>query len=159
MEELDRILEKLRAHRPVIENRYELRENVMARIKGQRKFSDYFFAWTDIVWLRRSMALASVIIVILFGIQQVFMTKRIEKLEKRMISINTDKVLEYQREKVIANSVLFTDLDRKDMNDSIKVATGDLLDLVKSYRSLQAKYEEILNKARTDNQENKKQKL
>lgn len=159
MEELDKIKEHLRAYQPQMRDRDELRDDVMKRISCRKSGMDYVFGWTEIVWLRRSMALASVLIVILFGIQQVFMTKRIEKLEKRMISINTDKVLEYQREKVIANSVLFTDLERKDMNDSIKVATGDLLDLVKSYRSLQTKYEEILKKARTDKLENIKQKL
>lgn len=159
MKELDRILEKLRAGSTGIENRYELRENIMARINDQRRFLDYLFGWTDIVWLRRSLAFASVLIVMLFGIQQVFMTRRIEELEKRMISINTDKVLEYQRENVIANSVLFSDRGKNKLNDSINVATGDLLDLVKSYRSLQTKYEEMLNKARTDNLSNKKQKL
>ncbi|MGM0463403.1 MAG: hypothetical protein ACQEQW_01970 [Bacteroidota bacterium] len=140
-------------------DRDELSEGVMKRISCRKSGMDYVFGWTEIVWLRRSMTVASVLIVILFAVQQLFITKRIEKLEKRMISINTDKVLEYQRENVIANSVLFTGPDRKDMNDSIKVATGDLLDLVKSYRSLQAKYEEILNKARADKLENKKQKL
>ncbi len=159
MEEMDRIKKYLRAYEPQMRDRDELSEGVIKRISGRRSGMDYVFGWTEIVWLRRSMTVASVLIVILFGIQQLFMTKRIEKLENRMISNNTDKVLEYQREKVIASSVLFTDRDRKDMNDSIKVATGDLLDLVKSYRSLQAKYEEILDKARTDKLENKKQKL
>lgn len=159
MKEMDKIVEHLRVFEPRLKDREELREGVIKRINGRRRGMDRVFEWTEIVWLRRSMTLASVLIVVLFAVQQLFMTKRIEKLEKRMISINTDKVLEYQREKVIANSVLFTEHERKNMNDSIIVATGDLLELVKSYRSLQAKYEEILDRARADKLENNKQKL
>ncbi len=159
MKELDKIKEHLRAFEPQLEDREELKEGVIKKISSSKIELDYFFGWTDIVWLRRSLAVASVSIVMFFCVQQVFVARRIDSLEKRMISINTDKVLEYQREKVIANSVVFTDLDRKNLNDSIKVATGDLLDLVKSYRSLQAKYESMLDKEKTGGLGKNKQKL
>lgn len=152
-------MRKLRANKPGIENRHELRESIMDRLSNQKSFIDLFLGWTEIGWLRRSLAITSVFLVLFFGVQQLYMSKRIEKLEKRMISINTDGILQYQRKNVIANSVLFTDIDRRDLADSMKVATGDLLDLVKSYRELQLRYEDMLDKKQDGKQENNEQKL
>lgn len=159
MEELDKILRRIRESKPGMESRYELRESIMEKVNKRANYLDYFFGWTDVGWLRKSLAFASVIIVLFFCGQQVFMTNRIDKLEKRMISINTDNILQYQRENVMANSVLYRDADRKKLADSIKVATDDLLDLVKSYRDLQLKYENVQNEAKQEKQENRKQKL
>jgi hypothetical protein len=159
MEELERIIKQLKLHKSEIEDRDSLRESIMQKIGSKNKKLDYLFGWTEIVWLRRSLAIASTVIVVVFIIQQLFVINRIDKLEDRMVSLNTEKILEYQRENVIANSALFTDHEKRTLADSIKVATDDLLELVKSYHDLQMKYENMLKKAKTDDTEINNQKL
>ncbi|MDZ7740065.1 MAG: hypothetical protein U5K32_13585 [Bacteroidales bacterium] len=143
MKDLDKILQKLRDQVPSLTGRYELEERIMQRISRPEGFLTYFFAWTEVGWLRRSLAVASVFLLLAFGVQQLFIARRIGDLEKRMISFNTEKVLEYQREKVIANSVIFTDTEKRILADSLIVSTDDLMELVKSYRELQKKYEDL----------------
>lgn len=159
MKKLDKIIERIRSHNPGLEDRKELIDSIMSATGKDNSRNWQVYNWTEIAWLRRSLSIASVIIVLFFCGQQVLMTNRIDKLEKRMISINTDNILQYQRENVMANSVLYRDADRKTLADSIKVATDDLLDLVKSYRDLQLKYENVQNEAKQEKQENRKQKL
>lgn len=159
MEELERIIKQLKLHKPEIEDRDSLRESIMQKIGSRNRKLDYLFGWTEIVWLRRSLAIASMAIVVVFIIQQLFVINRIDKLEDRMVSFNTENILEYQRKNVIANSVLFTDHEKRTLADSIKVATDDLLELVKSYRDLQMKYENMLKEVKTDDLEINNQKL
>jgi hypothetical protein len=121
-----------------------MKDSIMQNIKSRKRKIDYIFGWTDIIWLRKTLALASLIIVLAFIIQQLFVVDRINKLEKRMISINTEKILEYQRENVIVNSVIMEQPETSLLADSIKVSTDDLLNLLREYKELQYRYEKIL---------------
>ncbi len=144
MKTLDRLISQLRRHEPAIEYRESLQDTIMKNIRSRKRKIDYVFGWTDIIWLRKSLAFASFIIVFAFVIQQLFVVDRINKLEKRMISINTEKILEYQRENVIVNSVIMKHQDASQLTDSINVSTDDLLNLIREYRELQYRYEKML---------------
>ena len=144
MEVLDKLIAQLRKHKPEIEYRESMKDSIMQNIKSRKRKIDYIFGWTDIIWLRKTLALASLIIVLAFIIQQLFVVDRINKLEKRMISINTEKILEYQRENVIVNSVIMEQPETSLLADSIKVSTDDLLNLLREYKELQYRYEKIL---------------
>ena len=159
MEELDRILKHLKLKEPEIENRESLREEIMHRISNKSKRLGYLFGWTEVVWLRRSLATASVVIVILFILQQLHVVNRIDQLEKRVLSFNTDKILEYQREDVIVNSVLMSSEEMTLLTDSINVSKYDLLNLIREYRDLQAKYEQIVGSKINERSIPNKQKL
>ena len=159
MEELDRILKQLKLNKPVIKDREFLREGIMNGITKKSRRLDYLFGWTEIVWLRRSLATASVVIVIMFALQQLRVVSRIDKLEKRMLSFNTEKILEYQRENVIVNSVIMHSQETAILADSIKVSTNDLLNLIREYRDLQTKYEQIVESKTNEGSNINKQKL
>ena len=159
MKELDRILKHLKLKEPEIENRESLREEIMHRISNKSKRLDYLFGWTEIVWLRRSLATASAVIVILFILQQLHVVNRIDQLEKRVLSFNTEKILEYQREDVIVNSVLMSSEEMTLLTDSINVSKYDLLNLIREYRDLQAKYEQIVGSKINERSIPNKQKL
>ncbi len=159
MKELDRILKHLRLKEPEIENRESFREEIMYRISNKSNRLDYLFGWTEIVWLRRSLATASVVIVIIFILQQLHVVNRIDQLEKRVLSFNTEKILEYQREDVIVNSVLMSSEEMTLLTDSINVSKYDLLNLIREYRDLQAKYEQIVGSKINERSIPNKQKL
>jgi len=159
MKELDRIVKQLRLHKPEIDDRESLKESIMHNISRKNRRLDYLFGWTEIIWLRRSLAIASIVIVAVFIVQQLFVINRIDKLEKRMISFNTEKILEYQRENVIVNSVIMRNPETKLLADSINISTDDLLNLIREYRELQNKYEEIVGSNMNERSNRAKQKL
>ncbi len=159
MNELDRILKQLRLNKPEIEDRESFKEDIMHGIGKKERRLDYLFGWTEIVWLRRSLAIASAVIVILFILQQIHVVSRIDQIEKRMLSFNTEKILEYQRENVIVNSVLMRSQEATFLTDSINVSTYDLLNLIREYRDLQTKYEQIAGSQKDQKSIPNKQKL
>lgn len=159
MNELDRILKQLRLNKPEIEDRESFKEDIMHGIGKKERRLDYLFGWTEIVWLRRSLAIASAVIVILFILQQIHVVSRIDQIEKRMLSFNTEKILEYQRENVIVNSVLMRSQEASFLTDSINVSTYDLLNLIREYRDLQTKYEQIAGSQKDQKSIPNKQKL
>lgn len=114
-------------------------------------FADYIhfllYSWIEIRWLRRSLVFASAIVLVMIFVQQAVVIERIDTLEKRIISTNTTNILEFQKETMHANSMIYTITDSYYESDSVSVSTRDLVSLVKSYRELQAKYDELKKSA------------
>ncbi|MDT8400633.1 MAG: hypothetical protein RQ743_02970 [Bacteroidales bacterium] len=144
MNKLDRLIRQLRMHKPEIHDRKVLKEGIMQKISNTNRKVDYLFGWTEITWLRRSLSIAAVLIAGLFVGQQLFLVNRISGIEERMVGFNTDNILEFQRENVIANQVIMQDPETSILADSIKVSTDDLLKLIREYRELQDKYQQII---------------
>jgi len=144
MNGLDKLIRQLRMHMPEIHERDLLKESIMHKISNKNRKLDYVFGWTEIAWLRRSLSIAAILITGLFVGQQLFLIRSINKLEERMVSFNTDKILEFHRENVIANQVIMQDPEASILADSIKISTDDLLKLMREYRELQDKYDQIM---------------
>ncbi|MEE4213515.1 MAG: hypothetical protein V2I34_00515 [Bacteroidales bacterium] len=143
MKESDKLIRQLRMYRPEIAGREELKESILQKTVKRTRQVDYIFGWTEIGWLRRSLSVASILIIGLFVGQQLFVIDRINKIEERMVSFNTDKILQFQRENVILNSLILEDPEVSHLADSISVSTYDLMQLLRDYRELQYKYEKI----------------
>ncbi|MGM0666220.1 MAG: hypothetical protein ACQETA_02770 [Bacteroidota bacterium] len=143
MKESDKLLKRLRMYRAEIVDREELKASIMQKTGRRTRQVDYIFGWTEIGWLRRSLSVASILIIGLFVGQQLFVIDRINNIEERMGSFNTDKILQYQRENVILNSLVQEDPEASHLADSISVSTDDLMQLLRDYRELQNKYEKI----------------
>lgn len=143
MNESDKLLKRLRMYRPEIVDREELKASIMQKAGKRTRQVDYIFGWTEIGWLRRSLSVASILIIGLFVGQQLFVIDRINNIEERMVSFNTDKILQFQRENVILNSLILEDPEVSHLADSISVSTYDLMQLLRDYRELQNKYEKM----------------
>lgn len=159
MNDYEKILKKIRSHKPEIENREFLKESIMTRIGRNPVRPAYIFWWTEIRWLRRSLAIAASVIIGIFIIQQILIANRIDKLEGRMISVSTEKILEMQRENVVINSMMLRNNDNIMITDSVKVSTNDLYELMREYHELQNKYNEMMGLIREGRTEHTKQKL
>lgn len=159
MKEYDRLIRSIRSQKPGIRNREILKDSIMSGIKDDQARPDYIFWWTEIRWLRRSLTIAASVIIGVFIVQQILISNRIDKLEGRMISINTEKILEMQRENVLVNSVSMKNSEVVRFTDSILVSTDDLLSLIREYRKLQEKYDELVRPDLSDEQNSDKQKL
>jgi hypothetical protein len=130
-------------HRTEIGERDQLVESILQKTGRRRMQVDYFFGWTEIGWLRRSLSIASILIIGIFVGQQLFVIDRIKNIEERMVSFNTDNILQFQRENVILNSLILADPEAGHLADSINVSTNDLMQLLRDYRELQYRYEKI----------------
>jgi len=150
MDNYEKFIQKAR------ENRIDpgIAEKLKTRIldaTGSNAGTDYralivriLFGWTEVPYLRTGMVVASVTVVVLILIQQGIIVDRIGSLESRIISTNTENILKFQKEMMHANATLVTMSDNVFSDDSIKVAGEDLLSLVRSYRELQVRYDELL---------------
>lgn len=151
MNESDKLIKRLRMYRAEIEDREGLKAGIMQKTGRRTRQVDYVFGWTEIGWLRRSLSVASILIIGLFVGQQLFVIDRINNIEERMGSFNTDKILQFQRENVILNSMILSDPEAGHLEDSINVSTYDLMKLVRDYRDLQYKYEKISRSGKWQN--------
>jgi len=151
MEDYDKFIRRVRGQRVEEDHTEELKRRILEATTVKKKESyinlliGYLFGWTEIPWLRTSMVVTSLAFVILIFIQQGIMVDRIGSIENRIISTNTENILRFQKEMMHANSTLVTmSSDQLIAKDSVKVAGEDLLGLLKSYRELQARYDELL---------------
>jgi hypothetical protein len=104
----------------------------------------FLFGWTEMPWLRSGMVITSMVVVVMIFIQQFMLVDRMGAIENRIITISTENVISFQKAMMHANSNLVTMSDEIFTEDSIKVAGKDLGSLVRSYRELQSRYEELL---------------
>lgn len=112
------------------------------QVERDYSLTNLMFNWIDRLWLRRSLVLISMSLLVLFVVQQAIMIDRIGSIEKRMTHTNIDNVLEYQR---VMQSVSFSDNTVKGARetDSLKVSVRDLGALIESYREMQNSYRRL----------------
>ncbi|HKL67109.1 MAG TPA: hypothetical protein VJ877_04395 [Bacteroidales bacterium] len=157
MRKLDKILEGLKYRKPDFKGREKLIDSIMdATADKEFTGSWQIYRWTDITWLRRSLSIASVIIVILFAGQQFIVLKRVNQLESRIMNVSTDEILEQQRKNVIANSLVIEDNELSLNDDSIYVAKEDLMKFARDYRELRKKYEDLIRSGNSGSRVQKK---
>ena len=103
---------------------------------------DLIFSWIDRLWLRRSLVLVSLSLLVIFVIQQSVMIDRIGSIEQRMSSTNINNILEYQR-MIQSASFRGNGLTGIGEDDSLKVSVRDLGALIESYREMQNSYRRL----------------
>lgn len=148
MDKYSELIEKisnLRTDQGSLDN---LRERIVAAANNQRAVRglplyDLLFGWTNIVWLRRGLITASLLLFAIFVIQQYVIINRIDFLETRMVSITPGSITEFQREAMRTNSQILDLAGDNNKSDSINVSVRDLAALIREYRDLQEKYLEL----------------
>jgi hypothetical protein len=93
----EKVLKILKRSEPVLGSTDEIENKVLYRISGKQKHStdlsdiiDFLFGWTYITWVRRSLIIASVFLVIVFVFQQSIMMKQINHLSRQIESYERD---------------------------------------------------------------------
>lgn len=104
--------------------------------------TNLLFNWIDRLWLRRSLVLISLSLLVLFVVQQAVMMDRIGSIEQRMTRTSIDNILEYQR---VMQSASFggNDVTGTGETDSLKVSVRDMKALIESYREMQNSYRRL----------------
>jgi len=148
------VKEKLKRFIPTLQNEADMVSNIIKLTDEKRSVNifDYviriLFGWTDLLLVRRGLAVISLFIVFLFLFQQGNIIYRINSLEDRIVGGSTQNIIEYQQHKVTINSLLYNNDQGSLLNDSIVVADRDLRDLINSYTELQRNYEDLQKRVR-----------
>ena len=149
MENYKKAIKRIVDHKIDSDSLDRVKSSIISRIETSSEpvdtvlILDFLFGWADIVWLRRSMVIVSLALVMIFVVQQFTVLNRLGSLEQRMMGVSTESVIEFQKENMHLNSVLYIENSNINPNDSVKVSNRDLVSLLKSYRDLQKKLREI----------------
>ena len=150
----DKIKERLKGFVPELEDEKELVTKIISSIDDSSPVNisdtviNILFGWTNLLWVRRSFAVVSGLIVFIFLFQQANIINRINLLEGRMVGGNTQNIIEYQQHKVTINSLMNNSESGTSLNDSIVVADKDLRELINSYTALQKRYDDLQERVR-----------
>jgi hypothetical protein len=132
------VLKRLKAVKPVLDNRKELTDRVMRSVMEIKYGSGpvervwkFLFSWVATPWLRTSMAILAIGFIVAFSMQQMKMSQRISQLE-RQLTLALDETAGYAAGPAITERVLMNMLVREQQNDSITVSTRDLEALMNS---------------------------
>lgn len=145
-----KVIEVLKGNKPVLADKEKLTDDIMRRIHEpvekftfQEKLANYLFGWTEIGWIRGTMAIAATVFIGFFIIQQLVITDRINTLEKQLIktvnTINTQEPDLGIMQKVLLNIVAKDQM----AEDSITISKSDLEELLNSYLELQENYDNM----------------
>jgi len=96
-EKYEKVLEILKRTDPVLSQPDEIEEKILNRILEKQQpdqdFRDligFIFGWIYVTWVRRSLITASVVLVIMFVLQQSIMMKQITHLSRQVESYEKD---------------------------------------------------------------------
>ena len=125
-----------------------LAERIIGRVPGvSRKASsrltiqEFIFGWTSVGWVRRSLSIASLLLVGLFAYQQFEIVTGIRDINYRMKAGGGFEVrpsASYDPERVLQLATI-----PSDGLDSIKVSVEDISKLIESYNKLEVSWERI----------------
>jgi hypothetical protein len=105
------------------------------------------------------MVIASLALVMIFVVQQFTVLNRLGSLEQRMMGVSTESIIEFQKENMHLNSVLYIENSNINPTDSVKVSNHDLVSLLRSYRELQKKLRDLEENSGTDLTDKNRDKL
>jgi len=145
-----RLLIILRKSKPLLDNPEDIGEKVMERIRQIREkqkkspnIFDFLFSWVYVVWVRRCLIAASIIILIVFGYQQTMILKRINNLDARTIS-NENLVVRGSTEYISDKLLLYKITENKPFDKQITVTEKQINRLIESINELQIKYNDLI---------------
>ena len=156
-DQIERAGNRLSSYRPELRNRDELVRKVMAATLADERKNiaglawKYLFAWSDRQLIRGVAISFSLALLVFFAGQQYILVNRIIDLEKRVVNINTDQIIERQANRHSAASLMISGREISSENDSITVSGDDLRSLIDSYLELQQAYDLIARKYREAN--------
>jgi len=150
-EKYRKVLNVLRKSKPVLDSTEDIQRKVINRItymgKSRVVFSeivDFVFGWIYIEWVRKSLIMSSIILVLVFVYQQGLIIKQINYLSRQTIPADRGgSSISYG---VLEKQLLKYKLSgRKWPSQDIVVTEKQLQQLLESLNDLTDKYENLLN--------------
>jgi hypothetical protein len=111
------------------------------KIKPTETFFDYLFWWVNIGWVRRSLVIASILLLMIFGYQQTVILKRLNDLNRQPV-ITGSQMVSFSSLK-FRNDYSFV-VNTEVLNSKNLIITDrKVKKLMKSYKEITEKYKEL----------------
>jgi hypothetical protein len=145
----EQVLKMLRNSKPILTDSDIVTEKIMrllqeekSKISMQELIIEYLFGWTYIGWVRRSMIVAVLVIVILFGYQQALILKRINELSGQRIQHSSLIMTNMQDD--LSNKIQEYRMTGWKFPDGKKsVSEKEINEMINSLNKLQVKYKDL----------------
>jgi hypothetical protein len=171
----DRVLNILRKSRPVMRDANAVTDRIMRQLQEEKSkvslkelIIEFLFGWVYIGWVRRSMIAATLLLVVIFGFQQILILRRIDELSGQRIQ-GGSPVMTSLRDDLAGKMILYRIKNRKYSEKKMAVTQSEIDELIKSLTTLQSKYKDLFKIIENDPQlkkyvedkiiENKKTKI
>jgi hypothetical protein len=148
-EKYNKVLSLLRESKPELNNTEEIKRVVLERLRKKNvqgiqlsDILDFFFRWVYIDWVRRSLIMASVALVVVFAYQQVVILKRIDSLSRQTVIIDKGNPISRSGE-VEKELTIFMNSGRKFPLKTITISEKQMKELIESVEDLQVKYKDL----------------
>ena len=155
-EKYQKILNLLKESRPELGSTDDIEKAVIGRISKVNYPGSYFsetvdflFSWVYIGWVRRALISASVILVLIFVLQQGVILKRIDMLSRQTILNNSEKVSPRidEIDKLLTE---YKNWGRKFPSKTITISEKQMQELLESVNELKLKYKDLENIINSD---------
>jgi hypothetical protein len=137
-----KVVEILRKSRPYLPFPENLEDKVINKIKGRNistggviNIIRSLFGWIYIGWLRRSLSVVAVIMVVLFVYQQVFILKQVNSIREQMIYMGDNGIATTEQE-ITKKLTLYKISNSLPGERESRVTEKQLDQLLKSYNEL-----------------------
>jgi hypothetical protein len=149
-EKYDELIKLLRKSSPEFPDKEGMADKVMGIIESSRQkvnqsetIFDYLFWWVHIGWVRRSLVIASILLIMVFGYQQTVILKRLSDLNRQPV-ITSNQMVVFSTLK-FSNDFSFM-VNYEDINsENLKITDRRVRKLLKSYEEITEKYKELRN--------------
>jgi hypothetical protein len=152
----ERILNILRNSKPVPEDPEVVSEKIIRRLREEKSkvtlaelLIEFLFGWVYVGWARRSMIAVSMVIVLLFGFQQVIILKRIKDLSSQRIVAGAPFMTGLEDE-LPGKMLIYKISGRKLYDEKLPVTKEEVDEMIKSLNILQVRYKDIIEHIQHD---------
>ena len=144
------LMNMLRKSKPDMGDPEILSEKVLNRIRDRKRnviskeiIVDYLFGWIYIGWVRKSLVIASLIIVIVFVYQQTVILKKVNDLSEQIV-VTVDETFAPSKNDLDMTLLLYKFSGHKIPSGNVNIPEQQLEQLIESYNELKERYEDLL---------------
>jgi hypothetical protein len=148
-EKYKRVINLLRKSKPLPDSTADIEREVIRRISKTDRtgliFSqaiDFLFGWIYIGWVRRSLIMASILLVMIFVYQQGIILKRIDTLSKQTVVSDRESALS-PADEIEKLLTLYKNSGRIIAPKTITVSERQMKELLETVTGLQNKYKDL----------------
>jgi hypothetical protein len=150
-EKYNKVLNILRNSKPVLNSTEDIEKKVIERISGMNQKKpdlsdvvDFLFGWVYIGWVRRSLIIASLGLVLIFIYQQSVILKRINYLSRQAIVNEREKGF-ISADEFEKRLKIYKLSGRKLSSQNITISEKQMKQLLESVNEFQTEYKDLLN--------------
>jgi hypothetical protein len=144
------LMNMLRKSKPDIGDPEILSEKALNRIRDRKRkviskeiIVDYLFGWIYIGWVRKSLVIASLIIVIVFVYQQSVILKKVNDLSEQIV-VTGDETFAPSKNDLDMTLLLYKFSGHTIPSGNVNIPERQLEQLIESYNELKERYEDLL---------------